>query len=191
MREKDNKVQLEVVGVSHTPNMGNAFALILQELEGNRRLPIVIGEPETQSIIMILEKIPPQRPMTHDLFVVLCVEHNIEISEILIYKMENGTFYSKLICKDYKGNIKEIDSRTSDAISLALRFECSIYIYESIIEKCGIDLNSTNTVKHVKSGDLTKYNINQLEKTLNDAVKKEDFEKAATIRDLISKKRKN
>ena len=196
MNKKTNKIQLEVVGLSHNPDMGNSFALVLGIINENKRLPIIIGEKEAQSIIIILEGIIPQRPMTHDLFVKLCIEHNIEIFEVVIYSVENGTFYSKIVCEDYKGDIKEIDSRTSDAISLALRFECPIYAYEWVVEQSSVEVNSSNNSdiesKPINNKrEITKYDIKLLEKDLEDAVKTENFEKAANLRDVISEKRKN
>lgn len=189
---KNNKVQLEVAGLSYPSNIGNTFALILSEIDGNRRLPILIGERESQSIIMVLEGVITKRPMTHDLFVKLCIEYDIEISEVIIYDVEGGTFFAKLVCEDNEGDIKEIDSRTSDAISLALRFECPIYGYESVMEKSSIEANAPNIKSEPinKKREITKYDIKMLEKDLEDAIKIENFEKAANIRDIISEKRK-
>ena len=185
----NSKIQLEVLGLSYNQNMGNSYTLILQESKGNRKIPIVIGEPETQSIVMVLEGIMTQRPMTHDLFIKLCLEHNIEMDEILIYKLEEGVFYSKLICKDIMNNVKEIDSRTSDAIALALRFECPIYINEDIMDISSIDIGDDN--KKIEISDLPEYNKKELEKKLEEAIRIEDYESASTIRDIINKKRKN
>ena len=185
----NSKIQLEVLGLSYNQNMGNSYTLILQESKGNRKIPIVIGESETQSIIMVLEGVMTQRPMTHDLFVKLCLEHNIEMDEILIYKLEEGVFYSKLICKDIMNNVKEIDSRTSDAIALALRFECPIYINEDIMDISSIDIGDDN--KKIEISDLPEYNKKELEKKLEEAIRIEDYESASTIRDIINKKRKN
>ena len=194
MNKKNDRIQLNVIGLSHVSNNRNVFALILEEVNVNRRLRIIIGELETQSIVIFLEGILPKRPLTHDLLVKLCMEHNIEIVEVEIYKMEEGTFYSKILCEDYKGDIKEIDSRTSDAISLALRFECPIYVDSSIMEKSGVEINynKNDAIKPIINVEkLTKCDIKQLEKNLEDAVKKEDFEKAVTIRDIIFEKRRN
>ncbi len=189
IKENNNKIQLEVVGLSHNSNMGNTFGLVLQELNGKKRIPIIIGEPEAQSIVIVLEKIILQRPMIHDLFVKLCVDYNLELSEILIYKLDEGVFYSKLILEDYKGDIKEIDSRTSDAISLALRFECPIYIYEPIMEKASIEITEDeNNIIPVDKNNIVN-NIKELKKNLEDAVKTENYEKAAEIRDLIEKRK--
>lgn len=188
--ENNNKIQLEVIGLSHSPNMGNTFALVLQELNGDRRIPIVVGEPEAQSVVVVLEKIISQRPMTHDLFVMMCVVYNIELSEVIIYKLDEGIFYSKLVLEDYKGDLKEIDSRTSDAISLALRFECPINIYESIMERASIEITENTTIKPVDNDkNIIDGNVKKLEKTLEEAVRLENYEKAAKIRDLLGKRK--
>lgn len=184
------KIKLEVIGLSYNPAMGNTYALVLEDLNENKRIPIIIGEPEAQSIIMVLEEIMPQRPMTHDLFVNLCVEHSIKLIEVIIYKMEDGVYFSKLVLEDYKGGIKEIDSRTSDAIALALRFGCPIYIYETIMEKCAINVTENDNIKPINKNELNPdNNINGLKKELEDAVKSENYERAAEIRDIIEKRK--
>ena len=184
--KNNNKIQLKVIGLSQNPNMGNTFGLILQELNGSKRIPIIIGEPEAQSIVIVLEKMIPQRPMIHDLFVKLCVDYNLELTEVIIYKLDQGIFYSKLILEDYKGDIKEIDSRTSDAISLALRFECPIYIDESIMKVASIEITDNLEDNIIP---VNESNIKDLKKNLEDAVKTENYEMAAKIRDLIEKRK--
>ena len=138
-------VQLNIIGLTYSQSQSNAYALLLGEEKGNRRLPIVIGAFEAQSIAVALEKksMPP-RPLTHDLFTSLALSYNIYLKEVMIHKLKNGIFYSTLVC-ELNGEIKQIDSRTSDAIALALRFNCPIYTYEGILKQAGIILDEKKT----------------------------------------------
>ncbi|PCI27521.1 hypothetical protein COB55_05625 [Candidatus Wolfebacteria bacterium] len=194
MKRKPKKVQLKVIGLSHNKKINDSFALILEEKGGTRRLPILIGGPEAQSIVMILESITSKRPMTHDLFVVLCKEHNIRLLEVVIYKLDEGTFFSKIVCEDEKGNVTEIDSRTSDAVSLSLRFDCPIFIHKSILNKSSIDIGNSSILEKVVSivrevDSTTETPIKDLEKTLEDAIIREDYEAAADLRDEIERRK--
>ncbi len=191
------KIKLNILGLSYSQTQSGAYALVLAEEEGERRIPIIIGGVEAQSIAIKLEGLEPPRPLTHDLFLNFSRAFEIEIIEVIIYKLEEGIFYSELVCiKD--GEEIRIDSRTSDAVALSLRFNCPIYTYESIIESAGIilDVNSDQEEEigskdKNKSGDKNKYSslsIDELNKMLDNAISKEDYEKASEIRDEIQKR---
>ena len=200
-------IQLSIIGLTYSQTQNNAYALLLREDEGPRRLPIVIGAFEAQSIAIALEKdIQPPRPLTHDLFTSLALNFNIYLKEIMIHKLEEGIFYSHLVCEQ-NGEIKKIDSRTSDAVALALRFNCPIYTYENILEKAGIILEEKiiKTTKKTKEKIITKqknknlikstaYNLNRLsDAALNEkmkqALEKEDYKLAAAIRDELNRRK--
>jgi bifunctional DNase/RNase len=198
-------VQLNIIGLTYSQSQSNAYALLLGEEKGNRRLPIVIGAFEAQSIALALEKksIPP-RPLTHDLFTSLALSYNIYLKEVMIHKLKNGIFYSTLVC-ELNGEIKQIDSRTSDAIALALRFNCPIYTYEGILEQAGIildekettNLSLANNSSKTSGGITTKESLNfniaeqtklELKSELTVALEKEDYELAALIRDELNRR---
>lgn len=195
-----NLIQLSIKGISYSQTQNGAYALILNEMEGERKLPIVIGAFEAQSIAIALEKdIIPPRPLTHDLFKNFADRYEISIKEVVIHKLVDGVFYSSIICIQ---NQKEevIDARTSDAIALALRFNAPIYTYKSILDKAGIYLKSNQDEQEKeeievsdsdvvsKKNDYSKINIKELNRLLDEAVKTEDYEKAAKIRDEIAKR---
>lgn len=199
-------VQLSIIGLTYSQTQKNAYALLLGEEEGSRKLPIVIGAFEAQSIAIALEKdIQPPRPLTHDLFTSFALTFNIYLKKVMIHKLKDGIFYSSLVC-ELNEEIYQIDSRTSDAVALALRFNCPIFTYEEILEKAGIILDdqTTNTkkdikskvkLKHVKKEPLNSRILNlkrlsekALTKKLNLALEKEDYELAASIRDEINRR---
>ena len=138
------KIKLEIAGLSYSQTQSGAYALVLAETKGKRRLPIIIGGFEAQAIAIELEKMTPSRPLTHDLFKNFAEEYNINISEVIIYNLVEGIFFAKLICEQ-DGTEIEIDSRTSDAIALAVRFECPIYTYEFVLSSAGIILDDEET----------------------------------------------
>ncbi len=198
-------VQLNIIGLTYSQSQSNAYALLLGEEKGKRRLPIVIGAFEAQSIAVALEKksMPP-RPLTHDLFTSLALSYNIYLKEVMIHKLKNGIFYSTLVC-ELNGEIKQIDSRTSDAIALALRFNCPIYTYEGILKQAGIILDEKKTTNlslanysSESSDDISTrktLNFNIAEQTkpelnskLTVALEKEDYELAALIRDELNRR---
>lgn len=206
-------VKLTIKGISYSQTQNGAYALILSEEDGERKLPIVIGAFEAQSIAIALEKeIKPPRPLTHDLFKGFADRFDIVVKQVIIHKLVDGVFYSSIICE--RDKIEEIiDARTSDAIALALRFKAPIFTYKDILEKAGIFLKSSpkrkDTSKDPKediiSGlilgedkesiskkieDYSKNSIKQLNEMLGQAVENEDYEKAAGIRDEISKRQK-
>jgi len=195
-------VRLDISGISYSQTQNGAYALILSEQDGNRQLPIVIGAAEAQSIAIALEKeIQPPRPLTHDLFKNVAQDFDIQVKQVIIHKLIDGIFYSSLIC-ERDGLEKIIDSRTSDAIAIALRFNAPIFTYKNILEKAGVDLESeekggkkaqkeqaaSQTTSSSSSTQYSKMKIDQLNDLLDKAVKDEDYEKAAKIRDEISKR---
>ena len=194
-------IRLLINGISYSQTQNGAYALILSELDGERKLPIVIGTYEAQSIAIAIEKdIKPPRPLTHDLFKNFCERFDITIKQVIIHKLVDGVFYSSIICE--RDGIEEIiDSRTSDAIALATRFDAPIFTYENILEKAGIiieieeydeedkilfkELFSEETTL-ANSEDLKDKTIDELQKLLKIAVQNENYETAAKIRDEIS-----
>ena len=204
-------VKLTIKGISYSQTQNGAYALILNEVDGDRKLPIVIGAFEAQSIAIALEKeIKPPRPLTHDLFKNFADRFDIVVKQVIIHKLVDGVFFSSIICE--RDKIEEIiDARTSDAIALALRFSAPIYTYKNIFEKAGIYLkaNPIENVNNPENSDdiltdiqtftdanesnssqnlYSKTNIAELNKMLDEAVNDEDYEKAAKIRDEISKR---
>lgn len=193
------RVKLKVLGISFSQTQSGAYALVLIEEKGERRIPIIIGGFEAQAIVIKLENLDPPRPLTHDLFKSFADEFNISVSEVFIYKLEEGVFYSTLLCSN---GVKEysIDSRTSDAVALALRFNCPIYITEDILEKAGIVINPSETANPVlesdtlfetASGKYDSYSDEELYRMIDEAIKTEDYEKAASVRDEIEKRKKS
>lgn len=195
------KIKLNILGLSVSQSQSGAYALVLAEESGERRIPIIIGPVEAQSIAIQLEGLKPPRPLTHDLFKELAEAFEIEITEVIIYKLEEGIFYSELICSRNDQPII-IDSRTSDAVALALRFGCPIYTSEEILQRAGIVIEFENEQSHEEwhqppSEDVSrgkhkyeKYTSAELTQMLNNAVSAEDYEKASAIRDEINRRRK-
>lgn len=203
-------VRLNIKGISYSQTQNGAYALILSEVGGDRKLPIVIGAFEAQSIAIALEKeIRPPRPLTHDLFKNFSDRFDITVKQVIIHKLVDGVFYSSLICE--RDKIEEIiDARTSDAIALALRFEAPIFTYKNILEKAGIYLQGEEQHKKEKEenqeeiiseellpddieiskedNNYKKLSLSELERLLSQAVQNEDYEKAARLRDEISKR---
>lgn len=193
------RVRLKVMGISYSQTQSGAYALILTEETGDRRIPIIIGGFEAQAIVIRLENLNPPRPLTHDLFKMFADEFRITVLEVFIYKLEEGVFFSKLICNNGDKEIS-IDSRTSDAVALALRFGCPIFITEEILEKAGItvnpdtpDISSGDSVDNILEPESSKYDSladEELYKIIDDAVRTEDYEKAAAIRDELEKRKR-
>ena len=195
-----NLIQLLINGISYSQTQNGAYALILSEIEGERKLPIVIGTNEAQSIAIAIEKeIKPPRPLTHDLFKNFCVRFDIKIKQVIIHKLVDGVFYSSVICE--RDGIEEIiDSRSSDAIALAIRFEAPIYTYENILEKAGVviklekEIDEKSLLKElfseekseIENSELKVKTTKELEELLKIAVQNENYESAAKIRDEIS-----
>lgn len=201
------KVELEIAGLSHTITQSQSYAVLLSEVGGIRKLPIVIGAFEAQAIAVAIEKVVINRPLSHDLIRNIFSVFNISLKEVLIDNLQDGIFYSKLIC-DREGQEVEIDSRTSDALALAVRFNCPIFTYEFILETAGTIIS--DPVKTKEEGeeeeedeaveaapaltteeDLTKLTIKELNDRLRDLLNHEDYEGAAKVRDEIEKRKSN
>jgi bifunctional DNase/RNase len=203
------KINLDIIGLSYSQTQTGAYALVLGERNGKRRLPIIIGGFEAQAIAIELEKMTPSRPLTHDLFKTFATTFGIEIKEVVIYNLVEGIFFAKLICEK-DGKEVEIDARTSDSIALAVRFNCPISTFEFILSSAGIlledeQLNEENEgddeeedledpveeLLEPSTKDITTLNSSELEKYLEDAIAMEDYERASRIRDEISKRKKS
>lgn len=192
------KIKLNVLGLSVSQTQTGAYALVLAEENGDRRIPIIIGPVEAQSIAIQLEGLHPPRPLTHDLFKNIAHAFQIELIEVIIYKLEEGIFFSELICEQ-SGTHIAIDSRTSDAVALALRFKCPIYTTEEILSKAGIvievsDRYEENAPNEVTEEDSRKnkyelYSVDELQQMLHEAVQDEKYEVASEIRDEISRRK--
>lgn len=199
------KVKLDIVGLSYSQTQSGAYALVLGEVNGRRRLPIIIGAFEAQAIAIEIEKMTPSRPLTHDLFKSFAQAYQIQIQEILIYNLVDGVFFAKLICNDGKVT-REIDARTSDAIALAVRFKAAIYTYEFIISSAGIviegndllflenmesmtkEKGSEDVSTSIPSANYKSLSTEELQKKLQEAIAEEAYEKAARIRDELNKR---
>jgi len=199
-----SKIKLNVLGISYSQTQSGAYALVLAEEKGNRRIPIIVGGFEAQAIAIQLEGLNPPRPLTHDLFYNFAVAFKIDILEVNIYKLEEGIFYSKLTCFDGKNTIS-IDSRTSDAIALALRFKCPIYTNEDVLERSGIILEFEKESKQtsrihnqtedfseseVEDEELSNMMLEELKSALDEAIQSENYERASRIRDEINRRSK-
>ena len=189
------KIELEIVALSHSITQTHSYAVVLGEVNGLRRLPIVIGGFEAQAIAVALERMQPSRPLTHDLMKNFMLAFNIELHEIIINDLQEGIFYSKLVCSTEHDTV-EIDSRTSDAVALAVRFGCPIYTYDNILDSAGILMEEDDKKKKVlvshndtNSDDLKKLSMTELENLLNEVLEQEDYIKAASIRDEIKSRK--
>lgn len=197
------KIELEIVALSHSITQTHSYAVVLGEVNGLRRLPIVIGGFEAQAIAVALERMQPSRPLTHDLFANFMSTFTIKLEEVVIYKLEEGIFYAKLLC-EHNGEIIEIDSRTSDALALAVRADCRIFTYENILDAAGLYLdpsetssdenknvdNSTASVSSTDPNqDLKTMTIDELNKLLQQVLEQEDYVRAISIRDEINSRK--
>jgi bifunctional DNase/RNase len=198
------KLKLDIVGLSYSQTQSGAYALVLGEIGGRRRLPIIIGSFEAQAIAIEIEKMTPSRPLTHDLFKSFASAYHIAIQEIIIYNLVDGIFYAKLVCSDGKKSI-EIDARTSDAIALAVRFDCPIYTYEFILSTAGIVIEGndfvylenindapeepTPTPSSPAGGGFSSLSTDELKIKLQEALHDEAYEKAAKLRDELNRRK--
>jgi len=192
------KLKLDIIGLSYSQTQSGAYALVLGEVSGRRRLPIIIGGFEAQAIAIEIEKMTPSRPLTHDLFKSFAEAYHIHVQEIIIYNLVDGVFYSKLVCNDGKKNL-EIDARSSDAIALAVRFGCPIYTYEFILASAGIVIEGNDFVfldniepakePKITGNSYSTFSDEELQTKLKEALTQEAYEKAAKIRDEITKRK--
>ena len=194
------KIELEIVALSHSITQTHSYAVVLGEINGLRRLPIVIGGFEAQAIAVALERMNPSRPLTHDLMKNFMMAFNVELHEIVINDLQEGIFYSKLICSSANDTV-EIDSRTSDALALAVRFGCPIYTYENILEQAGVMMeddqkkesqptSSTVTSDAASTNDLKALSLAELNTLLTEVLEHEDYIRAISIRDEIKSRGK-
>lgn len=202
------KIELEIVALSHSITQTHSYAVVLGEVDGLRRLPIVIGGFEAQAIAVALERMQPSRPLTHDLFANFMTTFGIELREVVIYKLEEGIFFAKLICRHDGENI-EIDSRTSDALAMAVRANCKIYTFENILETAGLYLEQSENagdptaasatgssvpVEEEKpaasNADMKSMSLDELNKLLQKVLEQEDYVRAISIRDEINNRKK-
>lgn len=196
------KVKLKVLGLSYSQTQSGAYALVLAEEQGERRIPIIIGGFEAQAIAIELEALKPPRPLTHDLFVNFAMAFKIEILEVIIHRLDEGIFYSELLC-DNGGTRIKIDARTSDAVALAIRFGSPIYTTSEIMDKAGIILPVDDHIKadvsdkneEIKNpiqstSKYSSYSTDELKEMLNKAIKAEDYEEASSLRDEINSREK-
>ena len=194
------KIKLEIIGLSYSQTQSGAYALILGEDKGKRRLPIIIGAFEAQAIAIELENMTPSRPLTHDLFKSLAHSFNIEVEEVIIFNLLEGVFYAKLICNDGDKKL-EIDARTSDAIAIAVRFGCPIYTYEFILSTAGIVLEDNASIESIEEHaerppvsklsekELGSSSSDELKELLKRAIDEEAYERASRIRDEMNKRK--
>ncbi len=191
------KIELEIVALSHSITQTHSYAVVLGEINGLRRLPIVIGGFEAQAIAVALEKMRPSRPLTHDLMKNFMVAFNVELHEVVINDLQEGIFYSKLICSS-KNDTIEIDSRTSDALALAVRFGCPIFTYEKILDQADSFKETEHEVKEASSEGLIKdpsgenlsnLSVEELNKLLTEVLEQEDYIRAISIRDELKSRK--
>lgn len=194
------KIKLDILGLSYSQTQTGAYVLVLKEQRGKRRMPIVIGGFEAQAIAIELENMTPSRPLTHDLFKSFSEHFNVTVTEVIIYNLLEGIFFAKVICQDGLGVEHEIDARTSDAVALAVRFNCPIYTYEFILSSAGVILDDElsaaddagtdfklEEIAPVKEKDDQK-SLDDLNAELEDAINREDYERASKLRDEINKR---
>jgi len=193
------KIELDIVALSHSVTQSHNYAVVLGEVDGNRRLPVVIGGFEAQAIAVAMEQMAPNRPLTHDLFKNTLQTFDVDLKEVVINNLLDGVFYAKLVCLK-NGEEYEIDSRTSDAIAMAVRFDCPIYTFEFIMDSAGVELEESEAggegapskSERKKSGKGTDY-VNMSEGDLNELLNKvlsqEDYERAAKIRDELLRRK--
>lgn len=191
------KIELEIVALSHSITQTHSYAVVLGEVNGLRRLPIVIGGFEAQAIAVALERMSPSRPLTHDLMKNFMMAFNVDLHEVVINDLQEGIFYSKLVCSNENDTV-EIDSRTSDALALAVRFGCPIFTFDNILESAGILMENDEKKKTaspvtsetgVNRDDLSSLSLPELETLLNEVLDQEDYIKAIAIRDEIKSRK--
>lgn len=198
------KIRLEISGITYSQTQSGSYVLTLSEASGKRKLPIVIGGFEAQAIAIELEKMAPNRPLTHDLFKSFCEAYNVMVTEVIIYKFHEGVFYAKIICIK-ENEVTEIDSRTSDAIAIGVRFNCPIYCYDSVLDEVGNtkdldefdeddEASDEDNIEQLELGDSFDVlsddsdSIEELKHKLKEALEREEYELASRLRDEIAKR---
>ncbi len=197
-----NKIELQVMAISRSVTQSANYAVVLGELSGPRRLPVIIGSTEAQAIAIAIEGMQGQRPLTHDLFKNTLETLRTELREVIISDLREGIFFARLVL-DRDGEIIEVDSRTSDALALATRFECPIYTYENILESAGIvlegdeeadeadNLEMADRQPEKKKDTLSSFNVGELNHMLEEVLSQENYERAAEIRDELNRRKSN
>jgi uncharacterized protein len=197
---QNNLIRLKVIGISYSQTQSGAYALILAEENGERRVPIIIGGFEAQAIVIKLENLEPPRPLTHDLFKSFAEACGVTVEQVLINKLREGIFYSEIVCTDGERRF-QIDSRTSDAVALALRFECPIFIDAQILNEAGIVMSATSEEEQKQGGvtpqkkspaptsEYGEFTAEELKDMLTEAINREDYEQAAAIRDEMTRRK--
>lgn len=184
------KIKIQVAAIAHNQSQPNSFIVLLREEEGNRRLPIVIGAFEAQAIAIAAEGVKPNRPLTHDLLFKTLQQFNIILEEVIISALRDGVFYATLICQNPGGGVTKLDSRTSDALALALRFECPIFTYPIIMDSAGIEWNPPIEQKEDdQEKSISEFTDLELEEKLQKALEEEDYERAARLRDELKNRK--
>jgi hypothetical protein len=196
------KVKLEISGITYSQTQSGSYVLTLAEVAGKRKLPIVIGGFEAQAIAVELEKMIPNRPLTHDLFKSFCEAYAVNVEEVIIYKFEEGVFYAKIICRNEEF-VTEIDSRTSDAIAIGVRFSCPIYSVDKVLDEVGstkeiedleedfdLDTELDDIEMEEDDNEFSSQSVEELQTQLNDALSNEQYELASKIRDEIKNRTK-
>ena len=190
------RIKLEIVALSHSMTQSHNYAVVLGEHRGQRRLPIVIGSFEAQAIAVAMERMIPNRPLTHDLFKSTLDTFGVELKEVVINNLLDGIFYARLVCTNKMGELSEIDSRTSDAIAMAVRFECPIFTYDFILETAGVIMEDGEggagspvpATTYVDNDALETYPADMLQRRLQEVLESEDYETAAKIRDELRRR---
>lgn len=189
------RIELDIVALSHSMTQSHNYAVVLGERRGQRRLPIVIGSFEAQAIAVAMERMVPNRPLTHDLFKSTLDTFGVQLKEVVINNLLDGIFYARLVCTNKMGELSEIDSRTSDAIAMAVRFECPIFTYDFILETAGVVMedgeggsNPVPATAYVDNNALETYPADVLQRRLQEVLESEDYETAAKIRDELRRR---
>ncbi|MGB0403146.1 MAG: bifunctional nuclease domain-containing protein [Salibacteraceae bacterium] len=196
----EEKIRLDISGLSYSQTQTGAYALVLSETNGNRSLPIIIGSFEAQAIAIELEEMKPSRPLTHDVFKNFATSFGIILEEVVIYNLKEGVFYAKLICQGPNGENTEIDARTSDAIALAVRFKCPVYTFEFVLKNAGVIIDedaeirtaaedSPDSLENDSSDSLSSKTVDQLQELLIEAIDNEDYELATKVRDELNNRK--
>ena len=192
------KIELEISAIVPSGSTSGAYSMVLKEVEGKRRLPIVIGQNEAQSIAIELEKMKPSRPLTHDLFKHMADSFEIQLEEVLIYNLVEGIFFAKLICKQHGENL-EIDARSSDAVALAVRFDCPVFCYDHVMDEAAVDPEGNEEIQEMpddsappksrkKVEGFSDLSVEELHEELDRAIKHENYERASILRDELDRR---